>query len=181
MSNNSIVDIIARQLAPVYRKLNDLYVNTTLGVECNVLYISRSVDVFGDTTETLTSNLINNVIINHPYGGNVELFEIYKSLTQQIQTGSIDIWEVLPITMKVPLQSDKTTTAMNIKRGDLIVEVLFDEHGNKIPIVMEVTKIFGTFLVKELIAKKYELTLFRGQLSDDILTIINTYITNLRN
>jgi len=180
MSNNSIVDIIAKQLAPVYRKLNDVYVNTTLGIECNVLHISKTVDILGDTTETITTNIISNVIINHPYGGNVELFEIYKSLTQQVQTGAIDIWEVLPITMKVPLQSNKITTAMNIKRGDLIVEVLFDEHRNKIPLIMEVTKIFGTFLVKELIAKKYELTLYRGTLPQAIQTIITNYIDSIK-
>lgn len=175
--SNSIVDKLTEKLAPVYRKLNDHTVGNLLGTECKVLRITKTTpDVMGETKESVSSTVIDNVIITHPYSSSVQLFETYNNITNQINTGSIDIWDVLPITMKIKLSGDTSTVAVSVKRDDLIVEILTDQHGNKIPLIMQVTKVFGSFFAKTLIAQKYELTLYRGTLSTTIRTAIDNFL-----
>ena len=106
------------------------------------------------------------------------MFETYNTLQQQIQTGAIDLWDLLPIEMKVPLNDGNIETdAISIKRGDIIVEILKDENGNKIALIMECQKLFGSLFVKQVINKVYELTLYRGILSSSIREAINTFVS----
>jgi hypothetical protein len=105
------------------------------------------------------------------------MFETYNTLQQQIQTGAIDLWDLLPIEMKVTLNDGNIETdAISIKRGDIIVEILKDENGNKIALIMECQKLFGSLFVKQVINKVYELTLYRGILSSSIREAINTFV-----
>jgi hypothetical protein len=174
----SIIDKLSSALSPMMRSLQDLKVGTLLGTGIKVLRISVSTpDVMGETTETLSTSVMDNVIINHPYGGKVQIFETYSNITQQINTGSIDIWDVLPISMQVLFSGTFSTEAVSIKRGDLIIEILKDDLGNKLPLVMQVEKIFGSFLVKNMVGRNYELSLYRGQLSSSIQSALNTFLT----
>jgi hypothetical protein len=174
----SIVDTISEKLAPMYRKLNDFTISTLLGTECKVLRITKTIaDVMGETQESVASYVIDNVIIKHPYAANVQMFETYNQIQQQITTGAIDLWDILPIELKVPLNDGNIETdAIAIKRGDIIVEILKDENQNKIPLIMECTKLFGSLFVKQVINKKYELTLYRGILSSSIREAVNTFV-----
>ena len=82
----------------------------------------------------------------------------------------------MPIQLKVPLSGNIDEEAIAIKRGDIIVEIIKDENGNKIPLIMECTKLFGSLFVKQVINKQYELTLYRGILSSSIREAINTFV-----
>ena len=174
----SIVDTISEKLAPVVRKLNDFNIKTLLGTECKILRITKTIaDVMGETQESVASYVLDNVIIKHPYAANVQMFETYDSINQQINTGSIDIWDLLPIQLKVTLSGNIDEEAIAIKRGDIIVEIIKDENGNKIPLIMECTKLFGSLFVKQVINKQYELTLYRGILSSSIREAVNTFVS----
>ena len=173
----SIVDSLSEKLSPVLRKLNDFNIKTLLGTECKILRITKTVaDVMGETQESVASYILNNVIIKHPYASNVQMFETYDGINQQVNQGSIDIWDLLPIQLKVPLSGNIDEEAIAIKRGDIIVEIIKDENGNKIPLIMECTKLFGSLFVKQVINKQYELTLYRGILSSSIREAINTFV-----
>ena len=175
--SRSIVDDLSEKLAPVIRKLNDLNIKRLLGTKCKILRITKTVaDVMGETQESLASYVINNVIIKHPYASNVQMFETYNAIQQQTNVGSVDLWDILPISMKIPLEGDIDDESVAIKRGDIIVEILVDEKGNKIPLIMECTKLFGSLFVKQVINKKYELTLYRGILSSSIREAVNTFV-----
>jgi hypothetical protein len=175
--HNSIVDQISEKLSPVIRKLNDFHITTLLGTECKILRITKTVpDVMGETQESVATYVLDNVIIKHPYASNVQMFESYSDIQKQVNTGSLDIWDVLPIEMKVPLSGNIETESVAIKRGDIIVEIIKDENGNKIPLVMECTKLFGSLFIKNVVNKKYELTLYRGILSSSIREAVNTFV-----
>lgn len=175
--SESIVDKLTRNLAPVMRKLQDLKVGILLGTAIEVLRITQTTpDVMGETEESVNATVIDNVIIQHPYASKVQIFETYSQLTQQITTGSIDIWDVLPIQMQVLFDGTFATEAVEIKRQDLIVEVLKDDKGNKLPLIMSVEKVFGAFFVKHQVGRNYELTLYRGILSESIQTAVDEFI-----
>lgn len=175
--SESIVDKITRNLAPVYRTLQDLKVGILLGTAIKVLRITKTTpDVMGETEETVSASVLDNVIIQHPYASKVQLFESYSQITQQISVGSIDIWDILPIQMQVLFNGTFASEAIEIKRGDLIIEILKDDKGNKLPLIMSVEKVFGAFLVKHQVGRNYELTLYRGILSSTIQTALDEFI-----
>lgn len=174
--NTSITDKLSNSLSPIYRILQDLKVSL-LGTAIKVLRITKTTpDVMGETQEILTASVLDNVIIQHPYASKVQLFESYSQITQQISTGSIDIWDVLPIQMQVLFNGTFASEAIEIKRGDLIIEILKDDKGNKLPLIMSVEKIFGAFFVKHQVGRNYELTLYRGILSSTIQTALDEFI-----
>ena len=182
---NSLIDKLQAAQAPIYRKLNDHHVKHLSGTECSVLRITRvapndpnrQFDFMGSTREKLSASvIIDNVIINHPYASKVEIFEKYTDALERVETGAIDIWEILPITMIIPFEGDIQTKAVAIKRGDIIVEILKDEHGNKIPLIMQVSRPYNSILVKTVVQRSYELTLFRGTLAKEIKDEIDKFI-----
>lgn len=173
----SIVDKISNQLSPVYRKLQDFKVGKLAGTGIKILRIDMSVpDVMGETEETLISSIIDNVIISHPYGTRVQIFEKYSEMTQQSNTNAIDIWEVLPIKMQVLFSGDVSIQATSIKKGDLIIEILKNENDGKLPLIMQVEKQWGSFYVKNIIGKEYELSLYRGILTGAIQNALDKFI-----
>jgi len=177
MKNRSIVDKISNALSPVIRKLQDHKVGVLLGTEIQILRINVSkADAFGETKETVNTAIIDNVIINHPFGGNVEMFENYKDQTNTIDSTAIDIWDVLPITMQVLFNPELKDRAVSIKRGDIIVEKLKDEFGNNIPLIYQVTRTYGSFFVKNLVARHYELALYRSMLNKTIQYQIDLFL-----
>jgi len=177
MNQKSIVDKISNALSPVIRKLQDYKTGLLLGTEIKVLRIDMSKpDAMGEYKETVNSAIIDNVIINHPFGGQVEIFENYKDQLEQINTTAIDIWDVLPITMQTLFNPELKDRAQSVKRKDIIVEKLKDEFGNNIPIIYQVEKTFGAFFVKNMVARHYELSLYRGILNKTIQYQIDLFL-----
>lgn len=171
-------DDIAEDLVVILRKLQDVNVQI-VGTKAQVIRITMTdADIFGDAQETLvTSGLINNAIIAHPLGSNIQLFGEINDSSKQFESSAIDLWDVLPFTMRILFEGNYYEDIQAIKKDDLIVDILYDEHGTKIPIVFQVSKVFGGFMNKFLATKKFELALFRGQTSTEVQDAINSYIT----
>lgn len=170
-------DILAELSASVKRDLSDLQIDY-LGTESQVLRIElRDRDVLGDRDETLVTNLIANVVIKHPMGNKQWLFSHSDSTTDTSTSDAINIWEILPITMKIKYNADYTTEPVNIQKGDMIVEILKDENNNNLPVIYQVTKLLGGFEGKYLYQKEYDLTIYRGEIPHDIQNAINLFIS----
>jgi hypothetical protein len=179
MYEKSIRDTLASLSSEIKRNLSDLQIDY-LGTETQVLRIALGEkDLLGDQDETLITNLISNVIIKHPMGNNQWLFSTLNT-DDTLQTDAINIWEILPITMKIKYSANIDTQPVSIQKGDMIVQLLLDEHKNNIPIIMQVTKLLGGFEGKYLYQKEYELALYRGTIPSDIQNAINLFVGNHR-
>jgi hypothetical protein len=166
---------LAYVISPVIRKLTDLNIKL-LGTETQVLRITNSTkDVFGQSVETLESQIIDNVILRYPTGD----MRIWTDVSsQQSDMYTFDLWDILPIKLYIPFSAsvNYATNPIALKEGDVIVHVILDENGHKIPVVMKIQKLLGTFLTRFLTKKSYNLTLYRGNIDSSIQTIINTYV-----
>lgn len=175
MSSN--FDNITKDLAFVMRKMEDVNVSL-VGGAILVLRTTNSIpDSVGNYTQTLDNIIINNAIISHPLGNMVQLFQ-YLNGGAAVGSG-LDLWELLPFNMKILFEGNVDSDIMAIDKGDIIVNVYFDENQNKIPIIFEVTKSFGSFFNKYMSAKKFELALYRGSLEPAIQTAVDDYVNNL--
>ena len=175
----SIADKISSKIAPFMRKIQDINVRFFLGTETELLRITwGEMDVMGDRNESLETSLISNAVVKHPFANNVQLFQTVNAQTEQSNANSIDLWEVLPIEIRIPFEGDYITETTALKNGDIIVEILRDEFRNKIPLIMQVTREFGAFKVKQLIGKHFEATLYRGTLPANVQAKIDEYILN---
>jgi len=176
----SIPDILAEKLAHVYRKVSNIVIDTA-GTRTKIFRIAvGEADLMGDYSETIDSQIIDNVTITYPSG---EL-EINSNMgVEQTDSTDFDMWDIMPIMLKVPFQYDNDldfdTSAIAITTDDIIVHVKYDENRNKIPIIMEVKKVKSEFLHTELVNKFYELTLHRGTLSTELQVAIDLYVTNI--
>jgi len=176
----SIADKLSKALAPLVRDLQDVNIGI-LGTSTQILRITLgTMDVFGERSETLEPgmNIIENVIIKHPMGNQIQLFESSDE-ENNLKTDSLDLWEILPIEMRVPYTGSYGSKPADVKRGDIIVQVLKDENGNKIPIKMQVMRHFGGFMTKTMHFRKYELTLYRGELPSAIKDAVDKYIASV--
>jgi len=179
MAKVSIADKLSQRLSPVMRQLSDINIKI-LGTETQLLRITTSkADLRGDTTETLTTQLVDNCIIKHPWSSDIQLFGSLDESTGDFKATALDLWEVLPIQIKFPFEGDRTLQPLDLKKGDLLIEILRDEHDSKIPFVMTVTRLLGGFNNKYIVSKHCEATLFRGKLSTAIQTAINAYIEDI--
>jgi hypothetical protein len=173
----SLRDVLSELSAKVKRDLSDVTMDY-LGTETQVLRIELGEkDVLGDRDETLTTDIIANVIIKHPMGNNQWLFS-HTNQNNESETDAINLWEILPITMKIKYSAKYASQPVSIQKGDMIVELLRDENNHPVPVIMQVTKLLGGFENKFLYQKWYELALYRGQLPSDIQHAIDVFITN---
>jgi hypothetical protein len=171
-------DILSSKLSDLYRKLSDLNIKI-LGTETSVLRITKSTpDVLGDFTETVSSQIINNVIIKYPTA-DIKLVNSTNSTTGA-KTDAMDLWELLPIKLILPYYTnfEYTTNPIALMEDDIIVHVLIDENNNKIPITMYVTLPKGVLFNRHLVKKVYDLTLYRGDTTSAMQTIITTYVNS---
>ncbi len=172
-------DRINEDIANSLRKLQDIHIDIT-GTKTSLLRITESdVDLLGDTEYSLSSYLISNCVIEYPFS-DIEILT-YKDQTSSLQTDAISMWDILPVRLIVKLESSLSTTyeSVNFDENDILVDVLYDQEGNKIPILLQSPVLKGTFKGKHLIQKTYECTLQRGTLEDDIQTIVDNYVVNL--
>jgi len=177
----SIVDKLSHKLSPVLRNLSDLRIKKLLGIETQVLRIAYSnEDSLGQSDETIESNIIDNVTIQYP-SGDIRIHMDRDNVNEQIDMSSFDLWDILPIKLQIPFKPNTNydTEAVAIQEGDIIVNVFLDENDNKIPIVMQVTKVLGNFRTRFLVKKNYNLTLYRSIPEAALQTAIDTYVNNL--
>lgn len=177
--NKSIAEKLNSVRAPLIRKLNDVNIDL-LGDEINVMRITKkNLDFFGEFDESLETSIISNVIIKHPWGNNVRLFSKSDKTTGQVNTNAIDLWDLLPIEVYIKFAGDYMSQPVALNTGDIIVETLQDEWGNKIPLILQVTKIFGMFRSRFISGKRYECALYRSELTPDIQNAVDKYLNQL--
>lgn len=177
--NKSIAEKINAAVAPIARKLNDINIDL-LGDEINVLRITKkNLDIFGDSDSLIETAIISNVIIKHPWGNNIRLFQTRDEITGQLETNTVDLYDLLPLEVYIKFSGDYMTENVSLKIGDIIVEVLQDEYDNKIPLLIEITKVFGQFRSRFITGKRYEGALYRETLTNDIQNTINQYMEQL--
>ena len=175
----TVADKISRVQAKVIRKLEDIHV-TTLGTKCQILRITQSLpDDWGQTVEDLKYMIIDSVYIQRPWASNVELFQKMDEATQEADSSAVDMWSFLPTKIKIPFSGDRDEVPRDLLKGDILVEVLRDQYDTKIPIIYQVTRIYGAITVFTVCAKTYECALYRGTLSDKILTAVNLYVNSI--
>ena len=178
----TINDKLSNKLAPLFRKLSDLNIGL-MGTETQVVRILvGEKDMMGQSTETLESSLIDNVILDYP-AGDMRLHSALDNKT--LSTSSISLWDFLPITLKFKFKSDiedvdeaYDENAVELEEGDLIVHMRLGARNEKIPIVMKVEELEGSFLNRDLVSRQYNLTLFRGRLPNNVRDVVQDYVDN---
>jgi hypothetical protein len=168
-------DILSELSARVKRELSDIQIDH-LGTESQVLRIELGEqDVLGYRDETLVTHVISNVVVMHPMGNKQWLFNTMNS-DNQLETDVVNLWEILPIRMKIKYEGTFSDGQTVIQKGDMIVELLRDEYDTAIPVIYQITKLLGGFQGKYLYQKEYELTLYRGEIPHDIQNVIDGFI-----
>lgn len=187
----SLQDVLGQKLAPVIRCVNDKKIAIS-GSQASVLRILTGApakdtvtdwvdlaphDVLGESTSEVQTQIVDDVIITYPFA-KVELFERYNNgayASNPIE--AIDTFEFLPITMKVPFNGDFEKDAIELQKGDLIIDLLKNAQGKFLPIILEVKRLVGDFSKKHLVSQAYELSLYRSSnMETDIRNAIDTYI-----
>lgn len=176
---NSIADRISSQLAPVLRKLQNVNIST-LGTRTQILRIAVGTsDDWGQSEDDLKDCIVDRVIIKHPFLNKIQIFSKANEALQQAETSAIDLAEFMPIEIRIPFNGDPESKPVELLKGDIIVQVMKDEHGTKIPIIMQISRVFGQFSVSNLVSKTYEANLYRGTPQPNVMSAIQLYINSL--
>jgi hypothetical protein len=171
----STYDAISLALSKVARDITDVFMQV-LGTECDILRVSRVFsDNIGNVTTTYQTEIMENVILSHPLGGNIKFFATQDG-SYDIAADGIDLYDLLPFTLRVPFSGIYTETPIGVKKGDILVYILLDHQQTKIPIIFEVTRLLGGFMQKNMLKRTYELALVRETLPTEVTTIINAYV-----
>lgn len=171
-------DVITRKLSPVMRKLNDIKVDLA-GTQTQVMRITRTeIGNLGDYKEKYNATLLSNVIINYPYNA-AEIFGTPEEDKEQMEIQALDIWEFLPITMRVKFEGAFYEDPIEIKQNDIIIDVIFENHGKKIPVIHQVKRLRGSWFGKHMASKTYELSLYRGDMEAPLQEVVNQYLDSI--
>lgn len=180
----SVWESISKNIAPVIRKLTDISIKL-VGLPTSVIRIVEIIDdvnddgfgdMIGDTTYHYEASIIENVILQLPFN-EVESFPS-KDTTDQ-STEALTIEGFLPIIMSIPFEGNRNSVPIELDENDLIIFMMYDSKGNKIPMIFQSPKITSGFFGRYEVVRKYELTLFRGVLEDGIQEIVDDYNTYL--
>lgn len=172
----SVLDSLASALAPVIRDLSQINIDL-MGTSTQILRLTMGdEDSYGYSEGTYHSEIINNVVLKYPLS-EVEIFD--ETENQISQTTSLTLQEILPIEMIIPFTGTDGIDPIGIEIDDIIVDVLKDEHGNKIPMVLSVKKIRAGFFGKYLVRKIFELSVVRGVLATALQTKIDAYVAGV--
>lgn len=175
----SFYDSFSDSLAPAKRKLQNIRTHF-LGTKVQTLRLRQtSKNAFGFKEFEYTSEIIDNCIITYPFSS-VEMFTS-KTVTNST---AIDLLQYLPITMTIPFdeatEADLVSgSATLVNEDDIIVHVFFGHHKEKIPITMRVSRGYAGFSGRNLIKRKYELNLMRGNEVSAIQTYIDAYLSGM--
>jgi hypothetical protein len=179
-------------LAPFARDYNDFFIDE-LGTETSILRIRiDKTNVFGDKDIRYEAKVIGNVIIDFQFNS-IEIFnlKVPQALDQATNidegfqldvptsnTSSIDIMDLLPLEVIFKFKGEYFNEPNLLSHEDLIVHIHYDENNNPIPIILRVGRMKGDFMGKNLVTKKCEVTLHRGDLPTLIQNEIDNYINN---
>lgn len=134
-------------------------------------------DVFGDYTETLKTEIIDKIIINYPLNSIEGFNSGDKYIEDKNPVQALDLWDLLPIRVRVPFSnSDLNASTKDLKVGDIIVHVLFDEYDQpNLKIIMEVMRPKFSFLGRYIANREYECSIYRGELSMELKQTVQAY------
>lgn len=188
----SIQDKIGAKFAPALRCINDIKIDLS-GSKASVLRIIRSApqketetdwvdlggkDVFGNFEQDYQTEVIDNVVITYPFS-NIELFErLNDGSYESNPVEAIDLFEFLPITMKVKFNGNYGTTINQLQKGDLIIDIIKNDTNGFIPVVLQITRLRGSLSRKQLVNRPYELSLYRGGIESRIQTKIDQFVSD---
>lgn len=182
----SLLDQQSRRITRVMQNYHDMQIKRLYGTRTSVLRLSRENDEFtgrkrdvlgGKVKPTVEQAIFNDVTIVYPFS-NLELFgELDTKIENQI--GSFDITEILPVTMLVPFKGNFDKEPIEVKKGDYIIDCFFDSHQKKIPLILEIQRLRGGMQGKHLATQKYELSIFRGNLTNELRRKVDDYIAKL--
>lgn len=172
----SVTEKVTAKIAPITRKLMNISLRM-LGYPSQILRITESNEtLMGDVDYTYTSQIVNNVIIDLPFS-EVDMLTTKDSSSQAGEAFSLT--DLLTIDMYIPYEGDKDQDAIQIDENDIIVLVVFDGYGNKIPIRFQGPRLIAGMIGRYEGLRKYELTLVRGKMEDAIEQQIDDYIESL--
>lgn len=188
--NYSIFDRISDAVSPIVRRLNDLQ-QGLYGTNTQLLRIYRVVDpnyrqrnvlqnrsVLGDFKEKFESKVVANVSIKYPFQ-NIEIFQYKNAQTQQTDVTAIDVSEILPIEAELLFQGDYDSDPISVNLGDKLVDVFFDNNMTPMPIILEVMRFYGNYFGKNIVSKKVNLSIHRGELNKQITDLVDEYVQTL--
>lgn len=188
----SILDRISKAISPVIRNLSDIN-SVTMGTSAIVIRVYKQVEpqfqqmnklqtksVLGDFEEKIQSEIISNIQIHYPFN-KIEYFQTREgNYKTSVFSYGIDLLEILPIEADLRFSGDFEKDPIELQQFDKIIDVFFDEKQNPIFLILEVSKFLADFIGKNIVSKKVQLTLFRGQLDFDIKKIIDKYVSELK-
>ncbi len=169
---------ITEAIAPSLLSLQDIK-TSLLGTPCQLLRIHLEAvkDIDGEQEATYTSGVISNAIIKYPMG-EVELFD-YTS-DANADSSAFSLSEIMPITLYTHFSGVNSADITNVEKEDIIIDVKKNEHGLPLPIILKVNYIaYGSFMGQRLVTKRYELSIVRGPLQDNIQAVVNSYIASI--
>lgn len=163
----SIFQSIANSSSKLKRRLVDENIRK-LGREMKIIRIKGNEDIFQDMTDIneLSKDVID-VIIKFP----TELpLDRYRADGQaDVEETRTFFFDLLPI-------EAFTKFSDHVEQRDLLFFYLEDEMKNKIPFLLQVTEVFGSFSTS-LVYKKLYLAPQHGALTKPILNILSDYYT----
>lgn len=182
----SLADKLSKALSPIMRKMSDINLRL-MGSRALLIRVDRSEkNSIGDRTRELSVSApptIINAGIKYPFK-DVEMFDKFNQALQRTDAKALDLIDILPFEASLQFApkdpSSGELEGTEVKRGDMLVDTLYDHHGNKLPIAFEVTRVRGTFFVKNQVQHKVELALLRGKQPTSIQTVIDNYIQSLQ-
>lgn len=187
----SILDKISDSISPIIRRLSDINSNVT-GTKAQVLRVYKEIpqhfkqrssiqqrSVLGDFKERLQTMVLSNVTIKYPFQG-IEMFQSREgNFSDETKMDGIDVIDILPIEADLRFEGSYESDPIRLQQHDKIVDVFYDEHQNPVPIILEVGKFLGDFFGKNVVSKKVQLALYRGQVPLDMKDIVDDYINKL--
>jgi len=163
----SIFQSIANSSAKLKRRLIDENIRK-LGREMKIIRIHGDEDIFQDMTNVneLSKDVID-VIIKFPT--EIPLDRYRADQSEAVEETRTFFFDILPI-------EAYTKFSDHVERRDLLFFYLEDELKNKIPFLLQVTEVFGSFGTS-LVYKKLYLAPQHGALTQSILNSLSNYYT----
>ena len=178
-------DDVSRYLARPLRDVQD-YLTRNISTKTCLLRIKavpdnaeagnlRDFGVLGSYGEEVETSLVTVADIAYPFS-DLETFLQPAPGTYANNVVAINMEENLPVKVKVPFDGDYKSEASDLKTNDIVVDVLFDHHGQGMPVILQVTNSHSWYFGKEIVGLTHHLTLYRGRLSTEIRKIVDNYV-----
>ena len=163
----SIYQSISNASAKLKRRLIDENIRK-LGREMKIVRIHGQEDIFQDMTDvTELSKDVIDVILKFP--AEIPLDRFRADREESVDDTRVFFFDLLPIEAYTKFED-------HVEKRDLLFFWLEDESNNKIPFLLQVTEVFGSFNTS-LVYKKLYLAPQHGALTQSILNKISDYYT----